>query len=187
MSTEMFNREINRGLGWLVALGVLMILLGIAVIVEPFIATIAVARILSWTLLFAGIVRTVHALQSRQQRGFWLKLLVGIFYVIAGILLLSNVFGAALTLTLAFGGVILAQGILEVIAAFKVRPELNWGWMLLSGIIAIILGIFILYQWPFNAIWLIGLFTGISFILSGIWMIVFPLAILSHLSRTTLP
>jgi len=185
MSTEMFNRELNRSLGWLVALGILMILLGIAAIVEPFIATIVVARVLSWTLLFAGIVRMVHAIQFRRQRGFWLNLLVGIFYAIAGILLLSNVFQATLTLTIAFGAVILAQGILEVIAAFKVRPEPNWGWLLFSGIIAIILGILIFYRWPFNAIWLIGLFAGISFISSGVWMIAIPLAIRKHLSRTT--
>jgi uncharacterized membrane protein HdeD (DUF308 family) len=184
MNTEMVNREIDRGLGWLIALGILMILLGIAAIAQPLIATIAVARVLSWTLLFAGIVRTVHALQSRRKRGFWLKLLVGILYVIAGILLLGNVLGATLTLTLAFGGVILAQGILEVITAFKIRPEPDWGWMLFSGIIAIILGILILYRWPFNAIWLLGLFAGISFICSGVWMIAFPLAIRSQLSRT---
>jgi uncharacterized membrane protein HdeD (DUF308 family) len=187
MTNEMVARELNQGLGWLVALGILMILLGIVAIVEPLIATIVVARVLSWTLLFAGIVRMVHAIQSRRQRVFWLKLLVGILYALAGILLLSNVFRATLTLTIVFGVVILAQGILEAIAAFKVRPEPNWGWLLFSGIIAIILGILILYRWPFNAIWLIGLFAGISFISSGVWMIAVPLAIRNHLSRTTSP
>lgn len=187
MNTEVIDRDLSRGLSWLIALGILMILLGIAAIVQPLIATVAIARLLSWTMFFAGIVRVVHAIQSRRQRGFWLKLLVGIFYTIAGILLLGNVFKATLTLTIAFGAVILAQGILEAIAAFKVRPEPNWGLLLFSGILSIILGIFILYRWPFNAVWLIGLFTGISFISSGVWMIVVPLAIRNHLSRTTSP
>jgi uncharacterized membrane protein HdeD (DUF308 family) len=182
MRTEV-AQDVKRSLGWLIGLGILMIGLGIAAIVEPFIATIAVARVLSWTFLFAGIVRTIHAFQSRRQQGFWLKLLPGILYVITGILLLSNVFGAKLTLTLAFGSVILAQGILEIIAAFKVRPEPNWGWMLFSGLIATVLGIFMLYQWPLNANWLIGFFTGISFIFTGMWMIMLPVAIRSHLSR----
>jgi uncharacterized membrane protein HdeD (DUF308 family) len=182
MRTEIIN-EARRGLGWLMGLGVLMVLLGIAAIVEPFIATVAVARVLSWTFLLAGVIRTVHAFQSRQQQGFWLKLLVGILYIVAAILLLGNLFGAKLTLTLAFGWAILVQGIIEVIAAFKVRPQLNWNWMMLSGIVAIILGILILYRWPFNAVWLLGLFMGISFLFTGVWMIMIPWAIRNHLPR----
>lgn len=181
MRTEIAN-DLRRGLGWLIGLGVLMVVLGIAAIIEPFVATVAIARVLSWTLLFAGIVRTVHAFQSRRQRGFWLKLLVGILYIVAGFLLLSNVFGAKLTLTLVFGWAIVAQGIFEVIAAFNVRPEPNWGVMLFSGIVAIILGIAILHQWPFNSIWLLGFFTGISFLFTGAWMIMIPWAIRNHLS-----
>lgn len=182
MNTETIN-EVRRSLGWLIALGVVMIVLGVAAIVEPFIASIVVARVLSWTFLLAGIVRTIHALQSRRQRGFWPKLLIGIFYVVAGILLLSNVFGAQLTLTLVLGWVILVQGIFEVIAAFQVRPEPNWSWMLMSGIIAIILGILILNRWPNNAIWLLGFFMGLSFISTGVWMILLPRAISDHLTR----
>jgi uncharacterized membrane protein HdeD (DUF308 family) len=175
--------DVRRGLGWLIGLGVLMILLGIAAIVEPFIATIAVARVLSWTLLIAGVVRAVHAFQSRYHRGFWLKLLVGLLYIITGVLLLSNVLGAKLTLTLAFGWVILAQGILEIIAAFKARPEPNWGVMLTSGIIVTIFGVLILLRWPFNAVWLLGFFAGTSFIFAGVWMVMVPWSIRKHLSR----
>lgn len=120
-----------------------MLVLGIAAIVEPLVATIAVSRVFSWIFLIAGVIRIVYAVQSRSDRGFWLKLAIGILYVITGIILLSNVFGAALTLTIAFGATILGQGILEVIAAFKSRPDPNWGLMLVSGLLAIVLGILI--------------------------------------------
>jgi len=79
--------------------------------------------------------------------------------------------------------VILVQGIFEVIAAFQARPDPKWSWMLFSGIIAIILGILILYRWPLDAVWLLGTFTGISFPFSGVWMIIVPWAISKHLSR----
>lgn len=182
MNTETMN-EVRRSLGWLVALGVVMVLLGIAAIVEPFIASIVVARVLSWTFLLAGIVRTLHALQSRRQQGFWLKLLIGVFYIAAGVLLLSNMLGAKLTLTLVFGWTIIVQGVFEIITALKIRPEPSWGLMLFSGIVALILGILILNQWPNNAIWLLGFFTGVSFIFTGIWMIMLPRAITNHLTQ----
>lgn len=175
--------EVRRSLGILIALGILMILLGLAALLNPLLVSIAVARILSWIFLFAGIVRTVYAIQAWRQRGFWLKLIVGILYLVVAILLLSNMLGATLTLTLALGWVIVAQGILEIITAFKVRPEPNWGWMLFSGVMALILGILILNRWPFNAIWLLGFFTGLSFIVAGFWMIMLPQAVSRHLTR----
>jgi uncharacterized membrane protein HdeD (DUF308 family) len=182
MNTETIN-EVRRSLGWLIALGVVMVVLGIAAIVEPFIASIVVARVLSWTFLLAGIVRTLHALQSRRQQGFWLKLLIGIFYIVAGVLLLSNMLGAKLTLTLVFGWTIIIQGVFEIITALKIRPEPNWGLILFSGIVALILGILILNRWPNNAIWLLGFFTGVSFIFTGTWMIMLPRAISNHLTQ----
>ncbi|MGV0028880.1 HdeD family acid-resistance protein [Phormidesmis priestleyi] len=175
MKTETIA-DVRQNSGWLVGLGILMIVLGIAAIVEPFMATIAIARVLSWVFLFAGIIRTVHAVQTRSQGGFWLRLMVGILYIVTGIVLLGNLLGAALTLTLAFGWVILIQGVLEVIAAFKMRSEANWGWML-SGIVAIILGILILNQWPLGAAWMLGVYVGLSFLFAGITMIVLPLTI----------
>ncbi|MHC5757080.1 HdeD family acid-resistance protein [Nostoc sp.] len=175
MTSENF-RDTKANLGWSIVLGTLMILLGIAAIAEPFIATIAITVVFSWTLIIAGIVRIVHAFQSRHKRGFWTKLVVGILYAIGGILLISNIFGAALSLTLAFGIVIFTEGVLEVIAAFQMRRDPNWGWVLFSGIMAIILGIFILARWPVSAVWVLGAFVGINFLFTGVWMIVLPLA-----------
>ena len=175
MTSEDF-RETRTNSALAIVLGVLMILLGIAAIAEPFIATIAITIVFSWTLIIAGIVRIVHAFQSRHKRGFWTTLVVGVLYVIGGILLISNIFGAALSLTLAFGFIIFIEGVLEVIAAFQMRRDPNWGWVLFSGIMAIILGIFILYQWPVSAVWVLGVFVGINFLLTGLWMIMLSLA-----------
>ncbi|MBW4614698.1 MAG: HdeD family acid-resistance protein [Desmonostoc vinosum HA7617-LM4] len=169
--------EARMNSGWAIALGILMILLGIAAIVEPFIATIAITLVLSWMILIIGIVRIVHALQSREKRGFWARLSIGVLYLIAGILLISNIFGAALSFTLALGLIIFIEGVFEVVAAFQTRHEPNWGWVLFSGIAAIILAILILEEWPFSAAWLLGVFAGINFLFTGIWMIMLSLAI----------
>jgi uncharacterized membrane protein HdeD (DUF308 family) len=174
MNSENISQA-RQSLGWFIVLGILMIVLGMAAIAEPFVATIAIAIVISWFLFIAGIVRIVHALQSRRQKGFWPKLVVGILYLLAGIMLISNIFGAALSLTLALGIVFLAEGVFEVITAFQVRPDPNWGWTLFSGMMAIILAILILYQWPFSAAWVLGLFAGINFLLTGVWMIALSL------------
>ena len=49
--------------------------------------------------------------------------------------------------------------------------------MLVSGLLAIVLGILIFYQWTFSAAWLLGTFVGINLMFTGVWMIVIPLTI----------
>ena len=85
--------------------------------------------------------------------------------------MISNVFSGAIALSLILGITIFAQGALQVILAFGIRPARSWGWVLFSGILGIILGILIWSEWPFNAAWLIGLWVGISLLFNGIWMI----------------
>ncbi|MDF5709195.1 MAG: HdeD family acid-resistance protein [Nostoc sp. S4] len=175
MNNENIN-EMRRGSGWSMGLGIFMVVLGIGAIAEPLVATIAIAILLSWILLIAGIIRIIDAFQSRRKRGFWPKLLIGILYLLAGIVLISNIFGAALSLTLALGILFLIEGVFEVITAFQIRRDPNWGWTLFSGMMAIILGILILAEWPFSAAWVLGVFAGINFLLTGIWMIMLSLS-----------
>jgi len=42
-----------------------------------------------------------------------------------------------------------------------------WGWPLVSGVIDVILGVMIWLGWPASALWVIGLFVGISFVFRG--------------------
>ena len=67
MKTDLI-RQVRENSGWFMALGVVMLILGIAAIVEPFMATVAIARVFSWIFLFAGIIRIVYAVQSRSDR-----------------------------------------------------------------------------------------------------------------------
>ncbi|WP_421657006.1 hypothetical protein [Leptothermofonsia sp. ETS-13] len=46
---------------------------------------------------------------------------------------------------------------------------------MLDGIITLILRILVLNQFPFSAIWLIGLYMGISILLSGVSLLIMAL------------
>jgi uncharacterized membrane protein HdeD (DUF308 family) len=175
--------EVRQTSSWLVGLGIVMLLLGLFTIIEPFVATAAIARLLSWGLLLAGIVRIVYAIQSWRVPGFRVKLLLGILYLMGGLLLLTNLFGAKLALTFVLGVVLVIQGAMESAVALRSRSDPGSRWMLFSGILAIIIGILILYRWPINATWLLGILTGVSFLLTGLWMIMLPWGICKYLSR----
>ncbi len=153
-------------------------ILGLVAIARPFYATIASTLVFGWVFIFAGITQIVYAFGSRRAGQFVWKLLLGVLYLGAGIIVLSNILSGAIpsvsfanALTLILGITIFVQGVMQVILAFGLRPFRNWGLVLLSGILGIILGIFIWSAWPFNADWIIGLWVGISLLFNGLWMI----------------
>ncbi len=171
------NYELLRqNRGWFIALGIIMILLGLLAIALPFATTLAVAILLGWIFIIAGIIQIVHAFKSRGVGVFLLELLLGILYIVVGIMLLRNLLSGVITLTLVVGISIFISGVFRVIQAFQLRPAANWGVVLVNGIVSIILGILIWSQWPFNASWLIGLFVGISLCLNGALVLMFALA-----------
>src|SRR5204862_359192 len=74
--------------------------------------------------------------------------------------------GAMLALTLLLACLLLVGGLFRVVAALTYRFS-SWGWPLLSGIIDVILGVMIWMQWPASALWVMGLFLGISLVFRG--------------------
>jgi len=170
---ELLGPEAKKATGWLIALSVVMILTGIVAIAMPGISSVTFTLILGWLLLFNGIVRIIKSFRSKPIRGFWLSLIVGILYAIAGIIVIFNPIEAVLTLTWLFGFMLIFEGIANIIAAFVNKTGRSLAWLLaLDGVITLILGILIFGQWPQSAIWLIGLYVGISILMSGLSLLV---------------
>ena len=97
------------------------------------------------------MVLVVHAFSIQGWRGFLLGLLVGALYVVAGGWLAFFPFTGIVTLTLLLAALFLAEGVLEVIMAMRVRPHEGWVWLLLSGLIAIAVGAMIAAELPSSA------------------------------------
>lgn len=160
--------EIRKSTGWIIALSIILIILGILAILMPGLASAFFTLVMGWIALISGVVMIVQSFVSKPVRGFWLNLIVGILYVIAGIYILSNLVAAIAGLTLAFGILFIVEGIYTIIMGFTNRAGHRMSWLVvLNGVITLILGIMVLNQFPFSAIWLIGLYVGISLLFSG--------------------
>ena len=80
-----------------------------------------------------------------------------------------NLGAALLALTLAFGVLFIVEGIFTIIMAFTNRAGHRMYWLVaLNGVVTLILGIMVLNQFPFSALWLIGLYVGISLLMTGV-------------------
>jgi uncharacterized membrane protein HdeD (DUF308 family) len=171
------NKEINRAVGWSIALSVLLILAGVLAIIVPQASGIAVTILVSWLLVFCGGVHLAYAWQTRHSGGLWWGLLIGVIYIIAGGYILLHPMAGLASLTLVLAAYLLMASILEFILAFQLRPLTGSGWLVLDGIITLILGVMIGWTWPSNAPWVIGTLVGISMIFSGFTRLMLSLAV----------
>ncbi|MCF3933734.1 HdeD family acid-resistance protein [Acuticoccus sp. M5D2P5] len=152
---------------WFVTLGLVLIVLGVVALIFPFVTTIATKIFIGWLFLVGGIVQVVHAFSTQKWSAFFLDLLVGVLYVLAGVWLAFFPLAGLITLTLFICATFIVQGVLEGAMAIRLRPVDGWGWLLASGIVSVAAGILIAAHLPSSAAWAIGLLVGINMITSG--------------------
>ena len=157
---------------WLVALGIALIVLGTILLGSPVIATLATVTVLGVLILVAGSFEVVGAFWCREWSGFFLALLSGILGVVVGLMLLGNPIEGGIVLTVLLASFLFVAGIFKSVAALSHRFG-GWGWLLLSGIIDIVLGVFIWLELPMSGLTIIGLLIGISMIFRGVsWLMI---------------
>ncbi|MBW4668120.1 MAG: HdeD family acid-resistance protein [Cyanomargarita calcarea GSE-NOS-MK-12-04C] len=164
VSGDIKNNNVNGSL----LIGVLLAVLGIAAIAVPAVSTIVAETWIAVILSSAGVAKLVYAFQTRDQGGFIWKVLLSALYIATGVMLVSYPLTGVLTLTLLLGSFLLTEGTFNLILAFRLRPQQNWTWVLVDGIITLVLGAMIWFQFPFNAPWLIGTLVGASVLFTGI-------------------
>ena len=99
---------IKKASGWLIAIGVLFVVLGLSAIAEPLIAGLAIAFLVGWLLIIGGAMHFVAAFGGG---GIWrviVQILIGIVYVLGGVYFLTHPLLGLGTLTLLLAGIILA-------------------------------------------------------------------------------
>ncbi len=87
--------------------------------------------------------------------------------VIVGVLFLRDPGQALIVLTLLLIVFLMVEGISKVIFSLTIKPFPNWGWVLVSGIIGILLAFYLWASLPITAIWLRGVLLGIQLICEG--------------------
>jgi uncharacterized membrane protein HdeD (DUF308 family) len=157
--------------------GIILIILGLAAILVPEIATLAFAIFFGWLLLISGVVGLLSTFKMRPAPGFWWSLLSAVLAIVVGVLLLGWPIRGAISLTLLLIAFFLIEGFASIMFAVEYRRDLpaRWGWMVVSGIVDLILAALIFFGLPSSAAWAIGLLLGINMVFGGTTLIVMAL------------
>ncbi len=149
--------------------GVILVVLGLAAIILPQVASITIAILIGWLLLLSGVVGLVSTVAARNAPGFALSLLSAIAGIVAGVVLLLWPLSGVVTLTLVLSIFLCVEGVVSVFYALEHRRELSgrWGMLLFSGVVDLMLAALILTGLPGSAAWAIGILLGINLVLGG--------------------
>ncbi|MDB6082925.1 MAG: hypothetical protein JWN43_806 [Gammaproteobacteria bacterium] len=157
--------------------GAVLLILGLAAIVVPPLATMTVEILIGWLVLASGIVGLAMTLRARGAPGFGWSLVSALIGIVAGIVLLAWPLSGAFSLTLILTLFLALEGIASIMYALDHRRELTprWSFMLVSGIVDLILAGMIFAGLPATAAWAIGLLVGINLVFGGIALIAMAL------------
>lgn len=151
--------------------GIVLVLLGLAAIAIAISLPWLVGTLLACCFLVTGGVRLVYSWRTRSSPGFWLKLSTGVLALAASIVMFTAILERYFSLSTLLGGVLLLQGIVELILVTKLqRPQMR-RLFLAAGTGALILGGLLLLNMKLSIVWLMGLVVALSLILPGGWLI----------------
>jgi uncharacterized membrane protein HdeD (DUF308 family) len=158
--------------------GIVMCALGLAAVALPYVWTLAIDIAIGWLFCVGGVVRVVSLLQARKLAGRWWALLGAVAAIAIGVLLALRPLEGVLALTLMLIALFLVEGVSAIFAALDWRHHAsNWGWLLLSGIIDLVLAALIWLGWPATAAWAIGLLTGVNLFFLGLSLVMLAIAV----------
>lgn len=160
--------DVKSRAGWGIVLGILTAVLGLLLIAYPlFTATITTIFIGS-ILVVVGVLEVVEALRVHTAGAFFGRLLLGLVYGFAGVVLLLYPLRGVAVLTMVLGVMLLFEAGFTAVLAFQVKPLSGWGWLLFDAAVTAILGFLILAHWPSSSLWAIGTLVGVAVLIRGV-------------------
>ena len=154
--------------GWIVALGIIFMIAGVIALGSVVMATVSAIFVIGVMMIMAGMTEIITAFNVKDWGKFALWLLLGVLYVAAGVICFFRPFEAAAIVTLMLGIALMIGGLVRGFLAWSVREAGKpWGWVAVSALITLLLGIIIVAKWPYSSAYTLGIFLGIDLIFVG--------------------
>jgi uncharacterized membrane protein HdeD (DUF308 family) len=169
---EVFG-DLGKNWGWLMALGILFVVLGVIALGMPVAMTLTTVVFFAVLLFAGGIFQIIDAFKCKGWKGTVWHVLIGLLYIVAAGVIFNNPALGSLTLTAMLGAIFIAIGLLRIVMSLQLKQQSGgWGWLLFAGIVSILLGAAILLKWPATGLVVIGVLVAIEMIIHG-WSYVF--------------
>ena len=168
---------------WLVSFGILRVLVGMLAMALPFITGLATGALVGILLFVTGIAHMIQAFRAEQWGTGLLGFVEGVLAIAFGFLFFVFPVAAVAALSITAMVFLLFDGIVKVWMSLKMRPLEGWGWALFSGIVSLVLGVWLLSLLPVSAAFTVGLLVAANMIVGGLWTLAVGIAALKPTPR----
>ena len=183
MLTDML-RHLHKQWGWIALRGVVAVLFGVIALAMPGI-TLA-ALVIAWGAYSVadGIVALVAAWQARHDGPqFWSFLGIGLLGIAAGVATFVWPGITQLVLLMVIAGWAVGTGMFEIVAAIRLRKEIQGEWALgLSGALSVLFGLMMFVSPGAGALAVLGLIAAYA-IAFGVLLVVLGFRLRSYGTR----
>ena len=156
----------RRALLYLVQ-GGLLVVAGALALVFPVIFGAGVMVLIGWLLIIAGIVQIIGLIGAAQVPYFWLQLVSVMLGIVVGWLLVSRPEAGLLAVGLLMLVFFVVEGMSRIAFALMIRPMDDWGWVLASGVVGLVMALILAANLATVGYWLLGVLLGIKLIAVG--------------------
>jgi uncharacterized membrane protein HdeD (DUF308 family) len=164
---EAMRETVKKYSLWYLLQGALLFVAGVLALVYPVIASVAVITLLGWILIITGVLQGIGLIGARYVPHFWLALISAVLAIVIGLLLLRQPESGLLVMTVLLIVYFMVEGMAKVIFALTIRPFPFWGYVLASGIVGIVLAVYLWANMPVASEWVLGVLLGILLVSEG--------------------
>jgi uncharacterized membrane protein HdeD (DUF308 family) len=176
ITPEALFGEVRKNWGWLLALGLVSLVLGFVGRGYCLALTLIGVEVFGWLLLIAGVVEIFQVFKCRGWKSIGWQLIISAVHIVAGIVVVMDPLLASSFFTLFLAAAIFVAGAARIWVALHHRDHKGWGWMLFGGAVAVGLGAMIAVEWPGSSFFVIGMFIAIELVFNGWAMVLLALA-----------
>ncbi len=125
-------------------------LLGALSLVFAFVSTLAIVTLNGVLFLVAGAAEIGVGMHAKAWGRFFLWVIGGLLYIVAGVFCILNPLAASAILTLLLGAGLIAAGVVRALLAFELPASPRRSMVFLGAAVTFLLGLIIVMHWPLS-------------------------------------
>jgi uncharacterized membrane protein HdeD (DUF308 family) len=164
---DAMRQTVRRYSLWYLVQGMLMVVTGVLALIYPWIASVAMVRLLGWFLIVSGVLQAIGLIGAREVPYFWLELISAILPIVLGLLLLRHEDVSLYFFSIVVIVYFMIEGIVKILFALTIRPFPSWGWVFFSGVIGIALSIYLWANLSIVSALMLAVLLGVLLVVEG--------------------
>jgi uncharacterized membrane protein HdeD (DUF308 family) len=186
-ATMNLRERLHQSWGWLLALGLVLILFGGLILATPLGVVTASLTTEIWiaaALVVGGVLQLAHGFKTANWEGRIWQMLGGIAFIIGGVLIFVYPTFGLVSLTMIVAVTLVAQGITSLLVSGGLPDWTGRKWLVISAVLSIVAGLLVLFDLPSSAGWTLGTIVGAVLVLQGVSLTLLGLEVRHVPART---